>query len=557
MDKHNDKNENGSPDYDGTGEIMSWVIIFILMVAFWPVGLLLLLKKLNVFTKPAKRNGRQYNENINVKQQKTEQQYKKTVIETSANANRQKTGPQYKKTMNETNFNRQQTGPQYKKAAKEAENTAREFTREAENVAREVASDIAQAARSIGQAARQTISEIQADLYRDSSDASDSQYNPQQTPKSKPGSWKAATSQSQSWQSFGSKTDQSSTSWQRPSKSTISQPKTAQSSTGQSTMSWAAHPATRKTKAQIKKERTALEKKSGKFVSVVLLLISLALFILGANTIAGAARDIWGNGIDRWPDFFLGIFYFIGGFISLFTRNISARRIARYKRFFVFISGRSVVPIPEISRAAGLSVRVVKRDIQAMINEGYLDRDAYIDWDLNCLVLSNDKAEDARISAKDAGVPASTNAEKPKNRYMEIILELRDINSSIADVAISEKIDRIEEFTGKIFRIVEENPEKLPRIRRFMNYYLPTTIKLLRSYATLEKQGIDGENITTAKESIGRVLDTLATGYKQQLDQLFESDAIDIAADINVLENLMQQDGLTEKKTELKTMEGV
>jgi len=88
-----------------------------------------------------------------------------------------------------------------------------------------------------------------------------------------------------------------------------------------------------------------------------------------------------------------------------------------------------------------------------------------------------------------------------------------------------------------------------------MNYYLPTTLKLLRSYATLEKQGINGENITSAKENIGRILDTLATGYAQQLDQLFESDVIDIAADINVLENLMQQDGLTGEKPGMRVME--
>jgi hypothetical protein len=78
-----------------------------------------------------------------------------------------------------------------------------------------------------------------------------------------------------------------------------------------------------------------------------------------------------------------------------------------------------------------------------------------------------------------------------------------------------------------------------------MNYYLPTTLKLLRSYATLEKQGVGGENITSATESIGNVLDTLTKGYEQQLDQLFKSDVIDIASDIDVLENMMKQDGLS------------
>ena len=77
-----------------------------------------------------------------------------------------------------------------------------------------------------------------------------------------------------------------------------------------------------------------------------------------------------------------------------------------------------------------------------------------------------------------------------------------------------------------------------------MDYYLPTTLKLLRSYATLESQGIEGDNINSAKGDIGRILDTLSHGFEQQLDQLFKADALDISSDIDVLESMMEQDGL-------------
>jgi len=547
MDKYSD-NRNSDPDDDKTGEIMSWVIIFILMVAFWPIGLLVLLKKLNVFAKPS--------------------------------------GNTAKKKGDSTVNNSQRPWAQYKKS-----------TSEAEQAAREAASNIANTAREVGNEARKAISEIYADLKREfegaqhgQSQSGQSQYGQPQSGQSqygqpqpgqsqygqpqsgqqqyeqsqsgqsqynqRPGAWKSATTQSPSWQSLGSRPGQSATQQPRTARHASAQPAAWRPAASQSATPWTASPQSRKSKAKIRKERTILEKKSGKFVSFILLLISIALFTLGVNTAAFAARDIWGNGIDRWPELILGAFLVLGGFITFFARNISVRRLARYKRYYVFVSGRGVVPIPEIARAAGLSARVVKRDLQAMINEGYLDKEAYIDRDLDCIVLTADAAEEARRSAKSSAeesTPASS--ETSTSQYMNTILELREINRSIADVSISEKVDQIEELTGKIFRIVEDNPEKLSQIRRFTNYYLPVTLKLLRAYATLEKQGIDGENITSTKESIDRILVTLTTGYKQQLDQLFQADAIDIAADINVLESLMQQDGLTENKPELKTME--
>ena len=123
--------------------------------------------------------------------------------------------------------------------------------------------------------------------------------------------------------------------------------------------------------------------------------------------------------------------------------------------------------------------------------------------------------------------------------------EIRTLNDEIADPAVSERIYKIEDLTGKIFRTVEEKPEKQPQIKSFMSYYLPTTLKLLHSYSLFEKQGISGENIDEARKDIERILDTLVQGYTQQLDQLFQSDAMDISADINVLESMMQKDGLS------------
>jgi len=304
-----------------------------------------------------------------------------------------------------------------------------------------------------------------------------------------------------------------------------------------------------------KKERSKLDKMSGKFLSVVLLLISVAMLILGVSGFSRAAYDIWAEGQNSWYGLSMGAFFIIGAVITFFSRNIGVRRISRYKKYYALSEDRGIIPIHELARTTGYSVKTVTREVQAMINAGHFEAGSYIDYELEALVLSAEAAKEIRKAAREMQEFQLQPEEPPENQYMAVLKELRELNLSIADVSISGKVDRIEELTGKIFRIVEENPEKQPQIRRFMSYYLPTTFKLLRSYSVLEKQGVKGENIMAAKENIGRILDTLATGFEQQLDQLFQADAMDIAADINVLENLMQQDGLTGDKSEFKTME--
>ena len=139
------------------------------------------------------------------------------------------------------------------------------------------------------------------------------------------------------------------------------------------------------------------------------------------------------------------------------------------------------------------------------------------------------------------------------SEYDKIVRDIRELNDRIADKAISDKIDRIELLTTRIFHLVEERPAMKPQIRKFMNYYLPTTLKLLDSYALLEAQGIEGENITASKAEIERTMDTLIAGFEKQLDRLFSSQAMDITADVEVLEGMMAQDGLGDNKYTMKT----
>ena len=132
------------------------------------------------------------------------------------------------------------------------------------------------------------------------------------------------------------------------------------------------------------------------------------------------------------------------------------------------------------------------------------------------------------------------------------ISEMRRLNDNIADEKISADIERLEKSSRAIFEQVKEEPEKLPQIRKFMDYYLPTTLKILNAYDRMSETGISGENIDTTKERVESMMTTIVTAFEKQYDSLFGADALDISTDITVLETLMAQEGFIDTPREEK-----
>ncbi len=124
------------------------------------------------------------------------------------------------------------------------------------------------------------------------------------------------------------------------------------------------------------------------------------------------------------------------------------------------------------------------------------------------------------------------------------ISEFKRLNDSIADAKVSSQIDRMEVTTGKIIDAVVDTPAKLPQIKKFMSYYLPTTMKLLNAYDRMDATGASGENIDGTKGRIEDMLETVCRAFDKQLDSLYGAEALDVSTDITVMEQLLAQEGL-------------
>ena len=249
------------------------------------------------------------------------------------------------------------------------------------------------------------------------------------------------------------------------------------------------------------------------------------------------------------------------------------KRLKRYQRYVAQLQGRNYSLIKEFSSATGRSEKYTIKDIQNMIAIGMFP-DGHIDDKKTCFMLNREsydmylklqenmrmkemeeqasKKEQATSqqtqqdtkNQKDTLDPATRKAVEDGRQFVQ---EIRKANLAIPGEEISRKLDRLEAVTGKIYDYIELHPDKLSAIKKFTEYFLPTTLKLLDAYRELDYQPVVGENISTAKKEIEDTLDTINTAFENLLDGLFEEAAMDISTDISVLHTMFAQEGLTEK----------
>jgi len=125
------------------------------------------------------------------------------------------------------------------------------------------------------------------------------------------------------------------------------------------------------------------------------------------------------------------------------------------------------------------------------------------------------------------------------------VSEMKRLRDSISGAEVKRKTDELISLTDRIFKDVIDDPADYKMVRRFADYFLPTTIKLLNAYDRMGAAGVSGENIGGTMQRIDEILDTTVEAYKKQLDALFANQALDIDTDITVLESMLKKEGLS------------
>jgi len=291
--------------------------------------------------------------------------------------------------------------------------------------------------------------------------------------------------------------------------------------------------------AKAAKQVTKTPSDSGKTARVLQIvgLIIMAVFGIGLLSEIGDVLS-YGWGIDWSAVFSLGGFIAGGAAMFVSGRKMQRRR-NRIKRYRSVLGERDYVSIEEMMAVTGKQRSVVEKDVEYMVQKNLLGTGSFLDEGRGLLFRSADAYQ--RYLQERTRKENLTPKEATEG-YSGALRAIREANDRIPDPVFSEKLDRMEELAGKILREVETHPKKQKQASTFFDYYLPTTLKLLGTYTKFEEAGIEGENLRQAKERIESIMDNLLESFEKQLDELYRSEAMDVDADIRVMESMLNRD---------------
>ena len=264
-----------------------------------------------------------------------------------------------------------------------------------------------------------------------------------------------------------------------------------------------------------------------------------------------------------WAVAVVSLFLLAGGIASgsMLTAGISRqRRLKRAKIYAKQSQKRMYSNLEELAASIGKSREYVLKDVEKMIKLRIFSY-AHLDEQKTCLILSEETYNqylECQKALKERERQAkleqiSEEDSKEKQAFKEMMAQgknylriLREANDAIPGEVISLKISSLEDVITRIFDTISKHPEQMGEMERFMDYYLPTTVKLVNAYRDFDSTRIEGNNVANAKKEIEETLDTINSAFERLLDDLYKDTALDISTDASVLQTMLKKDGWAE-----------
>lgn len=256
----------------------------------------------------------------------------------------------------------------------------------------------------------------------------------------------------------------------------------------------------------------------------------------------------------------------LAGSIGMILVGVKQKKRLDKAEYYLKLAGNNhYINVSDIAQFTNESKKKVLAELRQFIRQGFYP-EGHLDSKGTCLMLDNkiyseylEIEKQRRIQAKEAREAKRSEQESipeqsavVKTELEQLIAEgqvyidqLRIMNDHIQGEEISAKLFRLESLLKQIYARLEEHPEQLPQLKKFLEYYLPTTLKLVAAYEEFDAMSEQGPNIVEAKAEIEKTMDTINDAFAELLNRLYRDTAFDVTTDAQVLQTMLAQEGLT------------
>ena len=309
---------------------------------------------------------------------------------------------------------------------------------------------------------------------------------------------------------------------------------------------------------------------------------------MGVSAALGLAAGIVALVGGGWSGTLLGFLALLFGGSTLMLRTgiNQKNRLSRMKRYLALFADKMYVNIADLAQSVGKSTKYILKDVKKMMALGFFP-EGHLDKKETCLMLDDKtyreylRLEKERkayelehgsataqhtmtgVNASDTTQSSGNSSASYENTAQDVsatrnpeltaminegqayIRKLHELNDLIPGEVISEKLDRMEGLLKEIFKRLEEDPSQMSQMHKVMNYYLPTTIKLLQSYSDFDDISAPGTDVINAKAEIEKTVDIINEAFTELLNKLFQATVFDVTTDAQVLQTMLAKEGLT------------
>ena len=288
--------------------------------------------------------------------------------------------------------------------------------------------------------------------------------------------------------------------------------------------------------------------------------------IISAMAVAATIADIFAGGGDITGGVVASVFFLSMTAVFAMVANYGkkGKEVAEhYKQYRKILSVNGYANIADIAKMTDIPEDKVRKELKSMTRAGMFKQGHFDDKE-TCFIASDEMYQLYR-QAEDNSKRLREEAEKERREQGYVSAELkevldkgseyvkliREVNDDIPGREVSDKLDKMEKIVSKIFETVRENPEQADKLSMFMDYYLPTTAKLIMAYRDMDRKEVQGENIKSAKQEIENTLDMINEAFEKLFDSMFKEQSLDVQTDIDVMRTMMKQQGLAPNELDL------